>query len=603
MKFFRFSFLTGLAFLISIVPLTRALAGEPHGHARIFILMIWDGLRPDLVTERDTPNLAAMVHEGVRFEHHHSSYPTVTMVNAGVLATGFDPATDGVIGNMMYFAPFIHPGVGEPLNRIIEKPTYLEDSKTMATLNGRNGLDGHLIDPETVAQRVEREDGYAAIIGKEGPTFLFDDLVGAEINGQPAHSHPLFVSDGASGSESVVGKVAQAVTSLLHGAEGPSRRDAFFAQLVTEKALPEAKAAAQTGKPVLVVFWQRNPDAIQHRAGLGTAAAIEALHAADDNLGKIRAAIRQLGIERTTDLMVVSDHGFATIRMGVKLSELLVGMGLKKSAESSDVVVARNSGSDFIYLSPTEFASRSARREMLEKIVRFAAAQEWCGPIFSREPSPEPGKPYLGWIDGTFSQDAVGLLNPTRSPDLIISFRELSDVDNSALTGPGNPAFAIGGQGQESETNHSQALVRAVKGVTYADTDTRAGFGPTTGMGSHGGAGRRQLHNFCAAIGPDFRKRFSDSNATGNIDVAPTIEWLLGLTPGVGESASIHHGRVLREALVGAGGAGASRSSSIGTSLELQGMMVKVVLHFVGAGGATYLDDATVEHIKLGQSP
>ena len=109
---FRFSFFTGLAFLISIAPLTCVFAGEPHGRARIFVLMVWDGLRPDLVTERDTPNLVALAREGVRFERHHSSYPTVTMVNAAVLATGADPGTDGVIGNVMFFAPFLHtPGV------------------------------------------------------------------------------------------------------------------------------------------------------------------------------------------------------------------------------------------------------------------------------------------------------------------------------------------------------------------------------------------------------------------------------------------------------------------------------------------------------------
>jgi hypothetical protein len=610
MKFYRFSFITGLALLISIAPLPRVFAGEPHGPARIFVLMVWDGLRPDLVTERDTPNLVALAREGVRFERHHSSYPTVTMVNAAVLATGADPATDGVIGNMMYFAPFVHPGdqgVGSQVSRIVEKPVYLEDSKTMAALNGRDGLDGHLVEPETDAQEVERQGGYVAIVGKKGPTFLFDDLVGGaerRVAGDGARGHLLFASDDLGEPESVVGKVAQAVTSLLSGVAAPSWRDAHFAQLVTEKALPEAKAAAQAGKLALVVFWQRNPDATQHLAGLGTAAASEALRTSDDNLGRIRAAIRGLGIEQATDLMVVSDHGFATIRMRVKLGELLIGMGLKKSAESTDVVVARNGGSDLIYLSPTEFASRSARREILDRIVRFAAAQEWCGPIFSREPSPEPGKPYLGWIDGTFSQETVGLLNSTRSPDLIISFRELSDIDNSSLTGPGNPAFAIGGHGQQSEYNRSQALIRAVKGVTYADTSTRGGFGPTTGMGIHGAAGRRELRNFCAAVGPDFRKRFSDNNATGNIDVAPTIEWLLGLTPdGVAAGSSEHRGRILREALIGAGGAGASRSSSISTSLELQGMMVKVVLHFVGAGGRNYLDDATVEHIKLGQSP
>ena len=61
----------------------------PEG--RIFILMVWDGLRPDLVNPRDTPNLFALGREGVRFARHHSVFPTVTMVNAASIASGGRP--------------------------------------------------------------------------------------------------------------------------------------------------------------------------------------------------------------------------------------------------------------------------------------------------------------------------------------------------------------------------------------------------------------------------------------------------------------------------------------------------------------------------------
>jgi len=569
--------------------------------------MVWDGLRPDLVSERDTPNLAALAREGVRFERHHSSYPTLTMVNAAVLATGVEPSADGILGNVMYFAPFMRTGPDRspPPDVAIERPVALENSKTLAALNARNGLDGRLIELKTVAQEIEREGGYVAIVGKQGPTFVFDDKVGAAsgVARDGAPGHRLFASDDLAEPDSMTQEISRAIASVASGVVSPGRRDAYFARLVSEKALPEAKAAAQSGKPALVVFWQRNPDAVQHSAGLGTAAAFDALRECDANLRTIQAAIRELGIQNATDLMVVSDHGFATIRMTVMLSELLVGMGLKKSADSGDVVVARNGASDFIYLSPREHASRSARREKLESIVKFAAAQEWCGPIFSREPSPQPGQPYLGWIAGTFNQAAVGLLNPERSPDLILSFRELSDLDNSSLTGPASSAFTLGKDGQKSERNRSQALVRAVAGVTYADAESHFGFGYTTGMGTHGAAGRRELHNFCAAAGPDFRSRFLDRDPSGNIDVAPTIAWLLGLKPEDGASGSSAHGRILREALNGAGAAGAGRATSISASLELQGMVVKTVLRFVATGGESYLDDATVERIKLGQSP
>ena len=52
------------------------------------LLMIWDGMRPDLISPKLTPNLAALGAGGVVFEAHHAVLPTGTRVNAATLATG-----------------------------------------------------------------------------------------------------------------------------------------------------------------------------------------------------------------------------------------------------------------------------------------------------------------------------------------------------------------------------------------------------------------------------------------------------------------------------------------------------------------------------------
>src|SRR5258708_8698989 len=67
--------------------------------------MVWDGLRPDFVTQRDTPNLFRLARDGVRFDHHHSIFPTLTMVNAAALATGAPPGINGLEGNHFYLLP------------------------------------------------------------------------------------------------------------------------------------------------------------------------------------------------------------------------------------------------------------------------------------------------------------------------------------------------------------------------------------------------------------------------------------------------------------------------------------------------------------------
>jgi arylsulfatase A-like enzyme len=594
--------------LVFVAAPTRAQdSPEVHrGRGRIVVLMVWDGLRPDFVTQRDTPNLFQMAREGVRFDKHHSIFPTLTMVNATALATGAPPGVNGLEGNNFYLPPSAEAPKGQMV--------AAEGAKAILNVNGATGFKGRLIGLDTIVQEVAREGGYVGVIGKQGPTSVFDNRVativdGKDVVGESQRDYLFASEDFVSSSQ----KINVEVPPDSKTAVADEQRDLYFARLVVEDALPAAKAAVDAGRPALIVFWQHNPDLTQHEAGLGTMPQMEALSLCDNNLMRVRAAIDALGIADKTDLIVVSDHGFATIKFRVVLSEMLVSAGIKKSHDSTDVVVVPNGGADLVYLSPTEFATPESKRAVLQKIVNFAEAQEWCGPIFSRDPATAPDepsghrrarapKPYLGWIDGTFSQRVVGLYNAARSPDLVISFREEPDADNKGLTGPGNPAFLIGQIGQVSTPNKSAELMHPVKGVVYADTGTSQTF--TTGMGMHGAAGEREIHNFCAATGPDFRRGFVDLNPTANTDVTPTITEILGTLPNIGPGGVAPAGRAMAEALTeGRRSAGGSHTQTMTADLMLQGVEAVTTIRVTWLGDEPYLDGSTVEHKPLGSSP
>ena len=123
--------------------------------------------------------------------------------------------------------------------------------------------------------------------------------------------------------------------------------------------------------------------------------------------------------------------------------------------------------------------------------------QPWCGPIV--------GAAAVGPIKGVLPAALVGTDGP-RAPDLAMSF-----AWDSA---PRSNGYA----GHVASTN------------TYA--------------GDHGSMSRQEVHNVLIARGPSFKQGARVTNATGNVDIAPTVLCILGL-PGVAGM----DGRVLDEAL------------------------------------------------------
>ena len=75
-------------------------------------------------------------------------------------------------------------------------------------------------------------------------------------------------------------------------------------------------------KPFVLVFWSRDPDGTQHNQGdsllkvtpgINGPTSLAAIKNADDNLAQLRAALDELGLAATTDIVIAADHGFSTI--------------------------------------------------------------------------------------------------------------------------------------------------------------------------------------------------------------------------------------------------------------------------------------------------
>src|SRR5438477_12023467 len=66
------------------------------------VIVVWDGMRPDFVSEQNTPTLWKLAQSGVTFRNHHSVYPSATIVNGTAIATGVYPNHSGLLANHDY---------------------------------------------------------------------------------------------------------------------------------------------------------------------------------------------------------------------------------------------------------------------------------------------------------------------------------------------------------------------------------------------------------------------------------------------------------------------------------------------------------------------
>src|SRR5437762_4253110 len=125
------------------------------------VVVVWDGMRPDFVTKRNTPTLWKLAREGVTFRHHHSVYPTATNVNGAAIATGVYPNRNGVLANREY-RPRIDP---QRVFEILDLDAIKKGDETSG---------GKYLAGQTIAEVIRSAGRRTALAGTKSVAIFFD---------------------------------------------------------------------------------------------------------------------------------------------------------------------------------------------------------------------------------------------------------------------------------------------------------------------------------------------------------------------------------------------------------------------------------------------
>jgi arylsulfatase A-like enzyme len=462
-----------LFFLLALTSAVVTGAGATH---RV-IVIVWDGMRPDFVSEQTTPHLWALAQSGVFFTSHHPVYLSATEVNGTAMATGEYPAHSFVIANTDY-RPRIDPehSVGIEVPSVIRKGDEISD--------------GHYLNAPTVAEILHAHGLATVIAGSKQVALLHDRARRAD---KPGVSPVLYQG------ETLPPALASALTQTLgdfppNGRDDDKRaRDAWTTQALIGSLWKD-------GVPPYTLLWLAEPDSTQHATGPGSAQSLAAIKGTDDDLGRVLAELDRRGLRTSTDVFVVSDHGFSTINRKIDVAAELAAAGfdahraVSGGLQPGRVMTVSAGGTTLLYVGGHDAG-------VCARLAACLQQQDWTGVIFSRSS-----------IEGTFPLATVHLDAP-EAPDLVVSWRW--SRDKSAT---GTPGLTVSDLKASSER-----------------------------VGNHGSLSCYDMHNTLVAAGPDFRAGVRDPLPSANCDLAPTILWILGLR----DEAAKMDGRVLGEALAG----------------------------------------------------
>jgi len=378
-RVFAVSILSGI---LTVFCVCQAPARERPPSLRHVLVVVWDGMRPDFVSQENTPTLWKLAQDGVIFRNHHAVYPSATNVNGTALVTGVYPGHSGVIANHDY-----RPEIDHKHSIDVEIPGVVE--------KGDELFDGKYISVATMAELVQRAGGRTAIATAKTVGLLLDRHVDL---GRGKDCVTLFAG------KSLPGEALVPIADAL----GPFPSAHLQQDAWTTKAL--TNFLWKDGVPAFSVLWLGEPDLTQHESAPGAPPALAAIKSSDENLGTVLSVLDRQGVRGNTDVFVVSDHGFSTIERTVDVRKILNDAGFTAKTEFGDqpkageIMLVGNGGSVLFYVVQHDVA-------VTHRLVEFLQQSDFAGVIFTKEP-----------VQGTFGLDQAKI-DSQHAPDVVMAFR------------------------------------------------------------------------------------------------------------------------------------------------------------------------------------
>lgn len=513
------------ALLISFLCVIPVWLGNAVDLERHVVLVVWDGMRPDFVNVTNTPTLYALSKQGVFFAHNHPVYVSSTEVNGTALATGDYPQHSGIIGNREF-----HPEI-DPL-----MPFGTDSLDAMRKADGH----GHYLNTATIAQILQQQGRHTMIAGTK-PVVLLQDHAN-----HSSDSGDVVLEAGEVFPTNTLPTLIHALGPFRDNGISKTNRDIWTTRSLTELLW-------KNGVPAFSQLWLAEPDNTQHTTGVGSPQSLAAIRNSDYALARVVAELKAKGVFDTTDIFVVSDHGFSSVSTNVDMEVRLRRAGFKafrqfeKPPVKGDVLLVGLGGSALLYVTGHD-------EQTIDRLVQYLQTDDSVGTIFTARAKP-----------GTFALEDA-LIHSSEAPDVVIAFRWTNAVNEH-----GAPGYII----SESQ------------GSNITDIKQRA---------THASLSPFDLHNTLIAAGPDLRSGFVDETPSGNVDVAPTILKILDIKP-----PQAMDGRVLSEALATSdGNALKVENKELRSQAKLPSGEWTQTLHFTEVDGVRYLDEATGEFTPNG---
>ena len=389
------------------------------------LIFVFDGLQMSQVSHGLMPNLASFADGGVRFENHHSVFPTVTRVNVASITTGRYPGGHGIAGNNFLDRSF-HPGRILPALRPELGELFEETGEILLVPNLAETLS------------VSGKEYIAIGTGSSGNAFLHNphaDIVGG------AAIHPDFCQPPSLHSK-IIERFGEWPDDTPLPAEDRIARgvDILLGQVL------------ESFDPEVALIWSLEPDKSQHEAGVGSVLGNRGLAVADRQFGRILEWLDKTGRTANTDVIVASDHGYSTASDILDIESLVVKAGFPATSEKGGVMVAPNGGSVLFYVADHDFSTS-------DRLACWLMNQPWCGSMVSSDTA--------GNLDGLLPASLVGV-EGKRAPDLSMSFKW-----DSSLNPGGYPGYMFNtgkepGQGNHgSMSRHEQRCGLIVRGPNF----------------------------------------------------------------------------------------------------------------------------------------
>jgi hypothetical protein len=605
--------------MLLVILLAAAWLSPANAAPRRVIIFVWDGMRPDAITEEDTPHLLELKNRGTWFESQHAVYPPLTMANAAAFAASSTSGPLGFYANRAWEAretgmntpPGARTASGDSVS--FRNPVFKEEDLVLrAIARARNG---DLLKLSTLFEAAHKKGLRTAVVGKLGPAFLQDfrvpnegdpDTVGLLLDEKVVL--PLSFASELQRAGYHLPRTAPNVytgrLTLHEGDDDPTGRPKAI--MLNDSTTADASATGETPptaanawmmnvylnevlprhRPDLSVVWMRNPDTTEHIYGVGSPMFHRALQAQDAMLDSLVLKLEALKMLASTDIIIVSDHGHSNIAGSRDLFPLRqikdgrvagvdndsgysVSGGIRMAHElTTRAGIPSFDGLGCVY-SPVMSGIRADGSQVMP--TRYDDGH--CG-----RPGPYTTPSYVvplplpkGALVLAPNGGTEYLYQPERDVNVVkraVRFLQSRDyvaavfVDRRYRNLPGTlPADTVGlgdsSHGPDIIVSYAwdDAAIRGFRGTEYSTVF------PDVERGEHGSFSPFDIHNTMVAVGPSFRAG-PDSLPTGNVDVAPTVAVLLDL------ELPQAQGRVLREAL--AGGLGAARESYRVEAMELR---------------------------------